>query len=50
MVLKLSNFFGGDRYQFLNDVEVTVVIWFPFKNESSREHLIAGIRKALQID
>ena len=50
MVLKLSNFTGGDKYQFLNDVEVVVAIRFPFKNESSREHLIEGIRMALQID
>ena len=50
MVLKLSNFPGGDRYQFLNAVEVNVAIRFPFENESSREHLIEGIRMALQID
>jgi tetratricopeptide (TPR) repeat protein len=50
MVLKLSNFPGGNRHQFLNAVEVIVAIWFPFKNDSSREHLIEGIRTALQID
>ncbi len=49
-VLKLSNFAGGDRHQFLNDVEVIVALWFPFKNVASREHLIEGIRMALAID
>ncbi|MFQ5953668.1 MAG: adenylate/guanylate cyclase domain-containing protein [Kiloniellales bacterium] len=49
-ILKLSGFHGDDRHGLLNEVKVIVAIRFPFKNLASREHLIEGIRMALQID
>jgi tetratricopeptide (TPR) repeat protein len=49
-VLRLSSNFSAPKDQFLGSAEVVIAIWFPFKNVASREHLIEGIRKVLQID
>ena len=48
-ILKLSNF-AASKNQFLGSAEVVIAVWFPFKNVASREHLVEGIRKVLQID
>ena len=39
---------GTDLYIFSDGWETVIVIWFPFKYESSREHLMEGVRKILQ--